>query len=432
MNKIQFPCTFIASVVLVALPFPWVASAQERAPQLLGSDREDWPQWRGPRRDGISEETGLLSSWPADGPTRLWSASGVGRGYSSPIVVDETVYVTGDDEGDLVIRAFSIDGELRWYAKNGAAWEKSYPGARSACTYDHGKLYHMNAHGRLLCLDAKTGKEQWVVNVLERFEGENITWGLSESLLLFGDLVFATPCGAKGLVVALNKQTGTTVWATPALEGEEPSYASPILVRIGGRILLINSAIKNAFAVDARTGELCWKVPQLDPKNTVSTIPVLGKNEVVLTNASRGFGGVFGVRLNGIRAARTWTKRLSISHGSTVCVDGQVYAASSRGEARGWVAVDAATGTPRIMSDLARGSLIYADGHFYCLTERGMMTLQKPAGSRFETVGSFQFANGKDVWAHPVVCNGRLFLRFHETLSCYDIRQSDGRPRSRS
>ena len=151
---------------------------------------------------------------------------------------------------------------------------------------------------------------------------------------------------------------------------------------------------------------------------------------MVLTNASRGFGGVFGVRLDGIRADRTWTKRLSISHGSTVCVDGQVYAASSRGEARGWVAVDAATGTPRVMSDLARGSLIYADGHFYCLTERGMMTLQKPAGSRFETVGSFQFTNGKDVWAHPVVCNGRLFLRFHETLSCYDIGQSDGCPRS--
>lgn len=428
MNVIQSPRTFVASVVLVALSFSWAASAQDRAPELIGSDREDWPQWRGPRRDGISQETGLLSSWPEDGPSRLWTVSGIGRGYSSPIVVDETVYVTGDDEENLVIRAFSIDGALRWYAKNGAAWEQSFPGARSSCTYDNGKLYHMNAHGRLVCLDARTGKEQWVVNVLQRFEGKNITWGLSESLLVFGDLVFATPCGAKGLVVSLNKQTGKTVWATPALEDEEPSYASPILVRSGDRNLLVNSAIRNAFAVDVKTGELCWKVPQLDPKNTVSTIPVLGKNEVVLTNSSRSFGGVFGVRLDGIRAERTWTRQLSISHGSTVCVDGQVFAASSRGEARGWVAVDAATGTPRIMSDLARGSLIYADGHFYCLTERGMMTLQKPAGSKFEMVGSFQFVNDKDIWAHPVICNGRLFLRFHETLSCYDIRQSDGHP----
>jgi outer membrane protein assembly factor BamB len=237
--------------------------------------------------------------------------------------------------------------------------------------------------------------------------------------------VFATPCAAKGLVVALNKETGETVWATPAIEGEEPSYASPILVRIDGRNLLINSAIKNAFAVDAATGELCWKVPQLDPSNTVTTIPVLGDNEVVFTNVSRGFGGVFGVRLDGVRSERTWTKQLSISHGSTVCLDGQVYAASSRGEARGWVSVDAVTGTPRIMSELDGGSLIYADGRFYCLTQRGMMTLQKPTATEFETVGSFQFAEGRDVWAHPVVCDGKLYLRFHEELSCFDIRQSD-------
>jgi outer membrane protein assembly factor BamB len=290
----------------------------------------------------------------------------------------------------------------------------------------------MNAHGRLVCLDAKTGAEQWVVNVLERFEGKNITWGLSESLLVFGDLVFATPCGTTGLVVALNKQTGETVWTTPALEEEEPSYASPILVQIDGQNLLVNSAIKNVFAVDTATGELCWKVPQLDPKNTVSTIPVLAGNEVVLTNASRDFGGIFGVRLEGNKAERIWTRQLSISHGSSVYVDGQVYAASSRGEARGWVAVDAATGEPRILSELAGGSLIFADGHFYCLTERGLMALQKPTADGFETVGSFQFADGKDVWAHPVICDGRLYLRFHETLSCFDIRQTDDRTDSGS
>ena len=346
MHAIRSPRTFILSFVLATFFLPWVASAQEQAPTLVGSDREDWPQWRGPRRDGISDETGLLTAWPEEGPVRLWTVSDIGRGYSAPIVVDETVYITGDEEEDLVIRAFSPNGELRWQVKNGAAWKQSYPGARSACTYDEGKLYHMNAHGRLVCLDAKTGAEQWVVNVLERFEGKNITWGLSESLLVYGDLVFATPCGAKGLVVALNKQTGETVWATPALEEEQPSYASPILVRINGRNLLVNSAIKNAFAVDTATGELCWKVPQLDPKNTVSTIPVLGKNEVVLTNVSRGFGGIYGVRLEGTTAERTWTKQLSISHGSSICIEGQVYAASSRGDARGWVEIDAATGEP--------------------------------------------------------------------------------------
>jgi outer membrane protein assembly factor BamB len=280
----------------------------------------------------------------------------------------------------------------------------------------------MNAHGRLACLDAGTGSESWVVNVLERFGGKNINWGISESLLLFEDLVFATPCGEEGLVVALNKHTGNTVWTTPALPGERPSYASPVLIDVGDRKLLVNSAAKYAFAVDVNTGELCWRVPQEDPKNTVCTIPVLAKNTLVFTNTSRGYGAIFGVRLEGSRAEKSWKKELTISHGSTVCLDGHVFGASSRGAARGWLAIDAATGALRVAKKLDGGSLIYADGRFYCLTQRGLMTLQKPTEDGFETVGSFQVASGKDVWAHPVISNGRLYLRFKDTLFCYDIR----------
>ena len=422
MNRDFAGRTLTISVTLVAFVIPLTASAQESSPTLIRSDMTDWSQWRGPRRDGISEETGLLRSWPADGPERLWKATEIGRGYSSPIVADDTIFITGDEENDLVISAFSLNGELRWQAKNGAAWERSFPGARSSCTYDRGKLYHMNAHGRLACLDAESGKELWAVNVLERFESKNVTWGICESLLVHGDKVFATPCGAEGLVVALNKHTGDTVWATPAIAEERPSYASPILIGVGDRKLLVNSATRNAFAVDAETGELCWQVSQEDPKNSVCTIPVLAQNGLVLTNASRGYGAVFGVRLDGIRAQKTWVKELTISHGSTVCVDDQVYGASGRGVTRGWLAMNAETGSLATVAELEGGSLIYADGRFYCLTQRGMMTLQKPVEGKFETVGSFQVAEGKDVWAHPVICNGRLYLRFDETLFCYDIR----------
>jgi outer membrane protein assembly factor BamB len=382
----------------------------------------DWSQWRGPRRDGISEETGLLPSWPEGGPTRLWSTTGIGRGYSSPIVVNGSIYVSGDEGNDLIISAFSLDGKLRWQTENGAAWKRSFPGARSSCTYDHGRLYHMNAHGRLACVHAETGSEEWAVDVLERFESKNITWGISESAAILGDMVFATPAGTKGLVVALDKRTGETLWATPALADERPSYASPILIRIAKRTLLINSAAKNAFAVDTETGQLCWKVSHEDPNNTVSTIPVLAANELVFTNASRGYGAIFGVHLDASLGEKTWKEELTVSHGSTVCVDGQVYGASSRGAARGWVALDAKTGSTKVMTSLDGGSLIYADGRFYCLTQRGIMTLQKPTADGFETVGSFPVAEGKDIWAHPVICRGRLYLRVHETLFCYDIR----------
>lgn len=169
----------------------------------------------GPNRDGISDEKGLLRSWPEDGPTLPWSATGIGRGYSSPIIANETLYITGDEEEDLVIRAFALDGELKWQAKNGAAWHRSYPGARSSCTYHEGNLYHMNAHGRLACLNAGTGRELWAVNVLERAAGKNITWGISEAPLILDDVVYAVPCGAEALVVAFNKHSGDVVWNSP-------------------------------------------------------------------------------------------------------------------------------------------------------------------------------------------------------------------------
>jgi len=401
----------------------FTSAAQAEVGTLVRSAAPDWPQWRGPRRDGISDETGLLPSWPAGGPKRLWTASEIGNGYSSPIVVEGTLYVTGDQGDDLIITAFSTDGSLRWRSANGAAWQRSYPGARSSCTYDDGKLYHMNAHGRVACLDATSGREVWAVNVLERFEAKNITWGISESLLVHGNHVFVTPAGAKGLMAALDKRTGATVWATPPISGEQASYGSPILIAVGQRRLLVNSGAQYAFAVDAADGRLCWQMRHLDPKNTITTTPILTNDRLVFTNSSRYFGGTYGVRFDGVPGDKAWSAKLKVAHGGLVCVDGHLCGASSRGDVTGWVTFDAATGTPVRLAELPPGSLIYADKRFYCLTQQGTMTLQELTDKGFRTTGGFQLAEGKDVWAHPVVCKGRLFLRYHDTLYCYDVRR---------
>jgi outer membrane protein assembly factor BamB len=398
-------------------------SAEEQIATLIRSTAPDWPQWRGPRRDGISEETGLLASWPNGGPRCLWTASGIGKGYSSPIVVDGVIYITGDQENDLIISALSADGSLRWQSTNGAAWQRSYPGARSSCSYDEGRLFHMNAHGRLACLDAATGTEVWTVNVLERFDAKNITWGISESLLVHGHRVFVTPAGVKGLAAALDKRTGATVWATPALDGEQASYGPPVLIAIGGQRLLVNGGARYAFAVDADSGKLCWQVRHLDPQNTITTTPVLSKDHLIFTNSSRRFGGTYGVRLDGVPSERVWYADLKVGHGGLVGVDGLLFGASSRGVATGWVAIEAATGTATRVGELPRGSLIYADERFYCLSEQGNMTLQEMTKDGFRTTGSFQLAREKDVWAHPVICRGRLFLRYQDTLFCYDVRR---------
>jgi hypothetical protein len=234
--------------------------------------------------------------------------------------------------------------------------------------------------------------------------------------------VFATPAGEKGLMVALDKQTGETVWASKSLAEETASYSSPILITVGDRKLLVNGGSRFVFAVDAQNGELCWKLPQVDPKNTVNTTPILTGNRLFLTNSSRGYGAVFGVDFDGRTAEKVWTKELTISHGGAVGIDGQVYGASSRGIAKGWLEIDTAEGSPSQLAELGGGSVIYADERFYCLTQQGLMTLQELTADGFKAAGSFQLAKERDVWAHPVICKGRLLLRCHDTLFCFDIR----------
>ena len=417
------------SVVVSAVVSPRTAAAQESVPSLVRSAAPDWPQWRGPCRDGVSGEKGLLQSWPENGPKLLWKISGIGRGYSSPIIVAERVYITGDQDKELVISAFSLEGKPLWKTANGESWTKSHPGARSSCSFDDGKLYHMNAHGILACLDAATGDKVWAANMLERYEATNIMWGISESVLVHGDRVFATPAGAKGLIVAHDKRTGAPLWAAPPVAGEQASYSSPILIQAGKRKLLINGGSKNVFAVDAEKGDLVWKLPQVDPKNTVNTTPVLSGGMLLFTASSRDFGAVFGVRLGDGSATQAWARELKISHGGTVCVNGWLYGSSSRGDVLGWMRLDVETGKTmqvKPAADLSDGSVIVADGRLYCLTARGLMTLQELTDAGFRTAGTFRLTTegkGQDAWAHPVICQGRLFLRYHDTLYCYDVRK---------
>ncbi len=388
--------------------------------RLVRSSSPDWPQWRGPYRNGVCEDKGLLGQWPDTGPTLEWSISGMGGGYASPIVVGDTIYIPGDTEEKLRISAVSLEGKIRWQTTNGLVWTRPYPGARAACCYDNGHLYHMNAHGRLACLEAANGNELWAVDVLDRFQAKNIIWGISESVLVDRDRVFVTPAGTKGLMAALDKNSGETLWASEPIDGEQAAYASPILLDTGPRRLLINSTARHAFAVDSDTGELCWQVRQLDPDNTITTTPILAGDGIVLTNASRNFGSVLAVSLAG---KQFWSADVKTSHGGAICVGDSVYLSSSSRAVRGWARLDAKSGAATVLNDQPTGSLIYADQRFYCLTERGQLTLQKLDQDKFVQMGSMQLAEGRDVWAHPVICQGRLLLRYHDTLYCFNIRQ---------
>ena len=247
---------------------------------LIASPEPDWAQWRGPYRDGISDETGLLGEWPEGGPKLLWQIDDLGKGWSSPIIVGETLYITGDVEGDLVVYAFGLDGTLKWKTTNGRWWRTPYGGARACVAYSEGRLYHMNAHGRVACLDAKDGQEIWAVNVLDRFKGKNIRWAVSECLLVDGPRVIVTPGGKQALMAALDKRTGETVWTTPPLADDIVSHCSPILFRDNGRRQIVNCSSAHGFGVDADTGELLWSVPVTNRYATNVSTPVYGSGRV--------------------------------------------------------------------------------------------------------------------------------------------------------
>jgi outer membrane protein assembly factor BamB len=423
------------------------AEAAARAPEtgLVSLPEPGWPQWRGPRRDGLCEETGLLQAWPPGGPPLLWKASGLGRGYSAPILTGGRLYITGEVGATLHVWALDLQGQRVWESTNGRAWNGPYPGARASCTYREGRLFHLNAHGRLACLEASTGRECWAVDVLERFGGRNITWGLSENLLVDGPRVVVTPGGTRALMAALDRQTGATVWATeplrlgpagdpahqrvatPAGEADAPSYSSPILFTLGGRRHLVNCSLRHVFGVDADTGRLLWTRPLPTRYAVIAATPVLVRDAVFVTAPDTEAGGqLFRVDLEGTRARveTVWTTELDTCHGGLVYREGALYGSWYR-RAKGWACVDAGTGAVRYqLTDLAMGPVLYADQRLYCLSQEGEMALLQPTASGFVQTGGFRLAPERtsDAWTHPVILDGRLYLRFQESLSCYDVR----------
>ncbi len=405
------------------------APAAETEDGLIPSPEKGWPQWRGRWRDGISRETGLLQAWPEGGPRLLWTADGLGRGWSSPIVTGGRLYVTGDVGEVLHVICLDTGGKERWRTPNGRAWTRNHKGARAACCYADGRLYNMNGHGRLACLDAATGKEVWAQNVLERFGGWEIRWGISECLLVHGGKVFATPGGRQAFMVALDAGTGRPVWTSPPLEDpktQRTGYASPILLRLGKRKVLVTLALRALVCVDADTGTIYDTFPKRTKYDASCATPVYHRGGVFYTLPTRS-GCVFldlAAGNDGLRFRKAWEGPMDSCHGGAVAVDGHIY--GSGWDATGWVCYDVATGTQHYDDKtIAVGCALYADGRLYCLGQRGTVALVKPTAKRFEMVSRFRLAEGtyRDAWAHPVLLDGRLYLRYHDRLWCYDVRR---------
>jgi len=393
---------------------------------LIASPEPGWPQWRWPRRDGISAETGLLSAWPEEGPRLIWKQEGFGQGWSSPIVVEQTIYLTGDMDEELVLFALDLHGHLRWKTTHGKAWMKSFPGSRASCTFSEGRLYLMNAQGQVGCFDAQDGLKLWEVDVLDRFEGENITWGSSECLLVDGPRVIVTPGGRKALMAALDKRDGRTLWASEPLDEDRASYSAPILFGHAGRRLLANCSSEHGFGVDADSGRLLWSIILKNPYGVNVSTPIYGQGRLLYVTAYFS-GGCFELRPKGdsVTVEPAWTTSLDTVTGGGVLFGDRLYAGGYRKPNKHWFCVDWATGQVRHeLNELTTAAAIYADGRLYCLAEDGRAAMLEPRPDELRIVSQFRLVpKARDAWAHPVLLDGRLYLRYHGALWCFDVHR---------
>ncbi len=433
--------------------FPWgvgrgllwlVCGARLAAAELIGSHEPGWPQWRGPFRDGISRESGLVKEWPEGGPPLVWTVKGLGRGWSSPVIARERLFVTGDIGEALVIHSFDLDGRRLWQATNGASWRGPYPGARASCAVAGDRVVHMNAHGRCAAYDMRDGRELWAVNVLERFEAPNIRWAISECVLVDGGRVLVTAGGARALMAALDLRDGSTVWASeplrlgpstlpnhervaePAGETDAAGYSSPILMRVGARRVAVNCSSRHAFGVDADTGELLWTRALPTRYEVLASTPLAWRDAVFVTGPDGEGGRMVRMREEGGRffAEDLWRSPLDTGQHGGVVVGNELFASFYR-DPRRWVSLDLLAGGVRYEArDWARGAPIWADGRLIIVSETGEVWLVEPTGSEFRVRGWFRLApeRTRDAWAHPVLFDGRLFLRHHDELQCRHVR----------
>ena len=410
-----------------------VLSGAAAAPPPPASAPDQWAQFHGPRRDNKSTEKNLLKQWPKDGPKLLWARRGIGKGYASVSISGGRIYTAGNIDGHTVITALNTDGKILWQAKNGPVDKRSYPGSRGTPTVDRGKVYHLAPDGAAICLDAETGKEIWALNVLERFKGENCTWGLSESLLIDGKNVICVVGGQQTSIVALDKDTGKTVWTSRSV-GDKPGYASPILVEYGGLRQIVTAMSRSIVSVAADTGKLLWKFQHRVWLDENIMTPIYHDGHVFVSGKGPG-GTLLKLKVTGdndtnkrCSVTPAWKNpKLDSLHGGVVLVDGYLFGHSTRGSRLTCVEFKTGKTMYSAAHDAAGGksaAMTLADGMLYVQNDRNTVYLAPAAPKAFKPVSKFDILPGGSgpLWAHPVVFGGRLYIRHDKILMAYDIR----------
>jgi outer membrane protein assembly factor BamB len=391
---------------------------------------EDWPQWRGPNRDGISAETGLLQEWPAGGPGLIWKGRGLGSGHSSVIIAGPQIFTIGDKgEHNYVVALDRADGKLLWeteLGQSGATGWGGFIGPRCTPTVADGLVYAVGQYGEIACIEAASGAVKWRKDCQKDFGGQIPEWGYTSMPLVDAEKVIFTPGGSAGDLVALNKTNGALIWRSKELT-DPIHYAPPILGVIGGVRQCIELTERSVVGLAAEDGRLLWRATRRGATAVIPT-PIFWENYVYVTSEYGTGCNLFRITPGGGKflAGQIYANKVMANHhGGVIKVGNYVYGYSA---GKGWTCQDFLNGQAvwEEKNKLGKGSIAYADKRLYLRAEdgKGTVALIEAIPGGYREKGRFDppDRSALNSWAHLVIAGARLYIRDQDVLLCYDVK----------
>jgi outer membrane protein assembly factor BamB len=378
-------------------------------------------QWRGANRDGIYDGASLLKKWPDKGLTLLLSMNGLGGGYSSPAVTKDRVYITGMIDKTGYLFAFDQKGTLLWKSAYGPEWDRDYPGVRATPTVEGSFIYVESGKGRVVCYSTADGKAVWSVDMVEVFGGAPPKWGYNESVLIDGNHLICTPGGKIASVAALDKATGKTLWSTK-IDGVESGYCSPLKIMHEKKEILTTMTSDAIIGLDAVTGKLLWKYAHPTSYGINPNTPLYSNGNLICFSGYGQGAVMLKIAADGMSITKVWDNpKFDVQIGGAILIGNDLYGSGHKG--KGWHCVDIQTGKIKYSStEIGGGCLIAAAGLLYCYSEKGTLSLLQPGADKFTVISTMPITLGSGShWAHPVIANGRLYLRHGDILMVYNI-----------
>ncbi len=382
---------------------------------------QETAQWRGENRDGIYQETNLLKEWPSGGPELLWHFDELGVGHASAAVTSNIVYTSGTIDGEGFVVALDHNGKLIWKSVYGREWVESWDGVRTTPLISDGKIYIMSAYGIIYCMNKNTGDIIWTVDVMNKYGGVNIKWGITENLVIHEDKLFCTVGGVEHNVIALNKDDGKLIWTTQG-ESEASAYCSPTVIKHNDKYIFVTQTTNYILGIDVNNGELLWKHTQTNRYAVHANTPIYHDGQIYIVSGYGKGGVMLKLSADGRSVTELW-RNADINHksGGFVLVNGRLYGSVDRGNT--WHCIDWKTGRTLYSANIFKsGNIIYSDGLLYCYSEGGEIALVEPKENKFEIKGKFRVPYGQaQHWAHLVINNKRLYVRHGGSLMVYNI-----------